>query len=413
MHKSSTASSDNIAEKPVGPVGEEIDLIDLGVSLLQRWKLILAVFAIFMALGVATLALKRTPSSIYTYTTTIQLGANAADGKIGRLLFAEEAAKSLLENGLIDLAISQYERKHESFDARKIKITVMAPKRSGVIFLVGKGPKKLQNAYEEIERIAAKLLNESTYSQSNAARRRLIESKYKRVQLRLKKLENPKTRKGRKIALQQTLLTKQTKLLNLKQRQKNLKQELKGLEQSRILDEKMKKELEQYLARVRANSLQAMNAKTPTEAMTAMLLGSQNQKSLQQLMAINRNLTVDLPKKEERIKGAIANISQNLLIQEKAIEKAKIDLDNFQFNEQSAIDSQKIVMQELKDRMDHLPSTQLIGDPMRTQKLGSRHTARTLLLFAILGIFTGLVTVVLTNYFSEVRRRLAARKQAA
>lgn len=386
--------------------------MDLGVSLLQRWKLILSVVAVFLVVG-ATHAFKEKASSVYTYTAAIQLGGNAAGGNMGRLIFAEETAKSLLENGLLNLAKSQYAMKHKAFDVRRIKITVMAPKRSGGIFLVGKGPAELQSAYEEIETIATNLLNESTFSQTNLARRRLIESNLKKAQIQLQKLEDPQFKEGRKILLKQALLKAQTRLVKLRQNQQILKQELSGLEKSRLLDEQMSKELSNYLATTRADNLRAMNTNTPSEAMTAMLIGNQTQRSLQKLIDLKRDLTVENPKKESQIKAAIENNAQNQIIQQKTIEKAKIDLANFEPSELRAIELQKIEVNRLKDHVDHFPSTKLIGQPVRSKVQGKRRPITILAMFTFVGIFSALLVALLANYFTEVRRRLAAGKQTA
>jgi len=404
MTNSSIPPADNRPTRERYAADDQIDLVDLGASLLRRWKLILTVIVICTALGVV-LALRRHHRHLYSYTASIQLARYAGNRRGIDVLMDETAAKTLLENGLLDVAIGQYAQTHKGIDVRRIRIAVKAPKRSGVVLLVGRGPAAMQSVYDDIERATARLLRNSLSSDSSA--RAAIEARYNRAKLKLEELQDTRQVKVQRLALKQSLLSAQARLARLKHQHDVLKQELSGVARSRKLDQGLSRELQHYLTKARANNLAATKTKSPVEAMTAMLLGNQVEETLHQLTSTEERLTVGLPKQEATTRASLANNEQQQALERGSIEKAKIEYDSFDMRHKRAVESQQLTLTQLKARLADLPGARLVGAPVRTKSYGGLRPTRIVAVFALLGVVLAMLAVAFANYFSAVRARLA------
>ena len=135
---------------------DEIDLVDLGVSLWRRWKLMLIIFLACTGLGlVFAFVLPRV--SDYSYTAVVEIGSYVRSlGKIAFVMTPNSAAETL-NSGLIQSALLRYASEHH-VDPRKINIVAKVPGKSSVVVLTGKGSRELQDAFETVEKNAATLL---------------------------------------------------------------------------------------------------------------------------------------------------------------------------------------------------------------------------------------------------------------
>lgn len=104
--KSPARRADSFPADPADPVADapqwmtnysrtdEIDLVDLGVLLWQRRRVMLVVFLVFLALTIVGAIIK---SPTYSYTTGLQLGSTIvqASGSVAPLMSAPTVAEAL------------------------------------------------------------------------------------------------------------------------------------------------------------------------------------------------------------------------------------------------------------------------------------------------------------------------------
>ncbi|HDL16997.1 MAG TPA: hypothetical protein ENH27_04065 [Rhizobiales bacterium] len=218
---------------PYSSLNDEIDLVDLGISLWRRWKLMLTIFLLCTGLGLAlAFVLPRT----YRYTAVVGLGSYiAANGRIIPVVTPDSAAASL-NSGLIEMALLRYRNEHH-VNSLKVKIVANVPSKSNIIVLKGTGTKRLQDTFETVEKDAVALLAQNTAVRANVLRSNL---------------------KGR-------LTTARATLTRIK------------LYQSQF------KALNAHIARGRKESLTAARVGSPALAIGMLLINNQLQSNLQQM----------------------------------------------------------------------------------------------------------------------------------
>ena len=382
---------------------DEIDLVDIGVTLVRHRTLIIVIVAIFMALGIFV-ALRKQPS--YNYVASISPASYVTpDGKLIQAL-SSESASALLTNGLIDQAIIQYADKHQ-INARRIKIKVSSPLRSDVVLLSGRGNVKLQDAYIAIERSAAELLAKST-SHLIDSYRSGIQAALEHAKLGLANLQDPQQIQIEKSGLQENLLSAQAALANLVEQHKVLVDKRSNLNHSVKLYEGLAKNLDSYIAKARNETLASANAKTPVEAMTAMLLGNQVQQNLRQLTDLQEKLTVTLPQEIAQVQAAIANNEQQQLTQKTAAEQAKIQYDNYQARHERKIQTHQINIDNLQSQLASVKETKLVSEPTRSAIPVGISKKVIAVLATIVGMFIALIAVFIAEFSDAVRRKYRA-----
>lgn len=136
----------------------EIDVVDLGIALWKRRKLMAAIF-FGCTVGGFLLAFMFPPRN-YNYSTTLSVGTYVkSDGSVAPYVSADTAATEL-NNGLIQTAIRQYSASHSAVDPNKIKITASAGSGSSIL-ISGAAPKSLEGVYLSIEQHLPTLLAKS------------------------------------------------------------------------------------------------------------------------------------------------------------------------------------------------------------------------------------------------------------
>jgi len=382
---------------------DEIDLVDLGSALVRRWKLIIGVFVLCIALGVIA-ALFKKPD--YAYSAGIQLAAYTTTNGGTVQLLSPESAKSLLQGGLIDAGISHYADSHTGFDPRKIKLSADVVKDGNVVILSGKGPLALQNAYATIIEQAVANLAKNT-SNPITSYRASLQNTLQQAQIDLSKLNDPKVIQADKSAKNHALLDAQARLGMLQQDQNVLQQKLKHLHESSKLYTALAKQLGEYLNTARKNALaSARGAASPTQAMAGLLLGNQIQQTQTQLTDIQNRLTVTLPLKIVQTQADLANNKQKQVAQKTVVEQAQLEFDNFETQHARTVKVQQANIDKLNTQIANIQNTRLVAPPTRSIEPVGMSRKMIVILAAILGIFLGLVAASIAGYGSAVRRAL-------
>ncbi len=262
---------------PYHDVSDEIDLVDIGVSLWRRWKLMLAVFlaCVGLALALALLIPKK-----YDYSTTIQIGTQVVGGQLQPIEPPDSAAKKL-ENGFLPQIVQQ-QAQQNGIDPKNLSFEVDSPLNTNLVIISGKAPANLADNFTSIEKAAAQALINSELPLTKIMRARL-ESQLADAQANVRELENPKYKK--------LLQTEVTSLADFKKQARQ-----QQLEASR-------------------------HARGANDAMTSLLLGNQVQQAENQLSKLQQKLQIKLPgqiasakAKVSSIKAEIANLQASQIV---------------------------------------------------------------------------------------------------
>ena len=191
-HQQSAASEKNPAHPasqamiPYSHISDEIDLVEVGVSLWRRWKLMLVVFlvCIGLALTLAFLIPKK-----YEYSTTIQIGTQVVGDKLQSIEPPDSAAKKI-ENGFLPEIVQKHARQM-GLDPKKLAFEVSSPPKTNLVVISGKASDNLADVFTSIEKSAAQALIHSELPLTDVMRAKL-ESELADAQSNVTDLEDPK-----------------------------------------------------------------------------------------------------------------------------------------------------------------------------------------------------------------------------
>ena len=115
----------------------EISLIDLAMVLVNRKKLIIQIFTVFVILGIAAALL--IPKK-YSYSTSIEIGSQIIDGSV-KSFESPQTLLAKLQHNFIPQTLNEHQLSNPA-DENKYKIKASVPKNSDIIVLEVKGTKK-------------------------------------------------------------------------------------------------------------------------------------------------------------------------------------------------------------------------------------------------------------------------------
>lgn len=253
---------------PYPYASDEIDLVEVGVSLWRRWKLMLVVFLVCLGLGlvVALVFPKK-----YEYSTTIQIGTQVVGDQLQPIEPPDSAAKKI-DNGFLPQIVQQQAKKN-GINPKKLSFGVSSPPKTNLVIISGKAPDTLSQTFISVEKDAAQALINSELPLTKVMRAKL-ESKLADAQANVQELEDPKYKQ---------LLKKQIASLEGFKNQAQ-KQELAS----------------------------SQHAGSANDAMSSLLLGKQVQDSESQLANLQQTLEVNLPGKIASAKAKVSSIKAEI-----------------------------------------------------------------------------------------------------
>ena len=253
---------------PYTDASDEIDLVDVGVSLWRRWKLMLAVFLVCIGLS---LTLAFIIPKKYNYSTTIQIGTQVVGDKLQPIEPPDSAAKKI-ENGFLPELIQTHARL-KGINPKELTFSVNSPLKTNLVVISGEAPDKLAEEFRSIETAAAQALINSELPLTKVMRAKL-ESDLADAQASVRELEDPKYKK-----LLQTQITS--------------------------LEDFKKRSQQQQLAS--SHHVQGAN-----DALTSLLLGTQVQQADTQLSDLQQTLQVKLPGQIASAKAKVSSIKAEI-----------------------------------------------------------------------------------------------------
>ncbi|GEM_PF-1880663 len=440
---------------PYSSPNDEIDLVDLGVRLWRRWKLMLTIFLLCTGLGLAlAFALPRT----YRYTAVVGLGHYTTPKGDVIPIEAPESAVTVIEKAFLPEAIHRVAAS-QGIKRRSIRIKVENPPKTNLVVLTGKGTLKLAAAYKQVELEAVNALvardapsirilrGNLEHSLAQAQNRLALLQNQTVVQanltpLRLRLLKSQLKLQGLKdkAAYQQQVLTRKQAIATAEAKVKNLQAELQALgvrksslDAARKLYQAETKQLKGHLVQVQKAVLTASERpQTPTQATAVLLLSTEEQRTINQVNLAERNLLVNLPQQFKAVENKITATQRELVIANRAVDQYKqalasflashqrklkqasasvhatqVAITSFQSKQATQIADQKAAIQVLNVRLANLNATKLAAQPgisINPVGLGRKVIA---ILGAVIGVFLALLAAALVNYVAAVRRRLS------
>lgn len=399
-----------IRKPPVGsnptewwPQEDEIDLVDLGVSLWRQKRLILGVFMLVFLLGiVAALLHGRT----YDYSAVVEIGSYTTPK--GDVVPIEDAASALatMKDAYLPNAIQEYVRDHKKVSPRQIKIKATSPKDSDVIHLVAKGPASLGPVLLAVEQHAAQSLVSYDSRTTNVIRARLNQA-LGNAQLKLQRLQDPSLFQVNELAKERALANAKASVSRLRGEAKVLKTRLKNEQSLRKILSERAKSLLKYMSSAR-KQMQAGGKVTHSvqNAMSMLLLGTEMQRNANRLQQVEQKLTANIPNALANIRQKMARNARQQAIAQKRVSQAKENLKQFKAQHKRSIKAQKLKISELQTQIKNVSNTSLASKPNRSNlPVGLSRTA-IVLLSVVLGVVLSLLIALVSAYVSAVRSRL-------
>ena len=269
---------------PGYPPSDEIDLVDLGVMLWCRRRLMAAVFVVFVILTVVTALLKK-PS--YDYTTTLQLGniMSQTTGNVLPLMSAQSAAQTL-QASYIPNAMYQYavQNRLDPSALRLPKITATGDVNGSTVVLSCRARESQGPLCAAVEKIAAE-----TFIKDNS----------------------------------RFVTAAKNQLASLKSQATVLQVQLDKLDTSAKLYQQQQVELQQQIARMQKAGIQAArDAASGSAALSNLILNTEVQKAMDSLSRVQQQLDVSIPQQRAQLLQQIHDNLQAQQLQQQTISQS-------------------------------------------------------------------------------------------
>jgi len=264
---------------PGYPVADEIDLVDLGVMLWRRWRLMAWVAGALMVL-VILVAIFKSPS--YEYSTTLKLGTVASQSGGLIPLIPPASVVQALQSTYIPNAIDQYATEnHTDTSSLKVDVNTSSTNDNSTITIQCKAKATKAQECITVEKVAAEaFLNDNS----------------------------------------QTTLAAQNTLASLQAQARVLQVNADKLKTSITLYQQQALELQKHIATVRKTDIEsAKGTIKPADALSSLLLSTQVQQSVDQLNRIQQDLDVSLPGKQAALAKQIADNERDQQLQTQII----------------------------------------------------------------------------------------------
>ncbi|HVA55824.1 MAG TPA: Wzz/FepE/Etk N-terminal domain-containing protein [Gammaproteobacteria bacterium] len=271
---------------PGNPVAGEIDLVDLGIVLWLRRRLMLAVFLVFVILTITATVLKR---PTYEYSTTVQLGNSISQtsGNVVPLMSAQSAAQTM-QDTYIPSAMNQYALQyHLNAAALHIpKITATGDINGSNVVLSCRGRESLGPVCTAVEKIAADAFLTDNSRFVTAAKNQMasLKSQATVLQVQLDKLN--------------------TSAKLYKQQQTSLQGQITRMEKARIQA--------------------AKGATSGSAALSNLILNTEVQKAMDSLNLIEQQLDVSIPQQRAQFSQQLDDNLHAQQLQEQTISQGYV-----------------------------------------------------------------------------------------
>lgn len=433
------------------PQEDEINLVDLWVSLVAYRKVFLSIFLTILIAGVlfAFMLFQEKRSLV----TVVQIGTFAQDGKI-LPLESTESLLSKINNSIVPATTSLWVEQNQLEE--NFKTVTENPKDSQVITLMNKVKEDDVLLISGFQQKVAELVVEDHRRLMTSFKAKLISS-LEQAQLQLKRLENPLQLSIKLKASQIHLESEQDKLTRLedesffgikKDEFKNqiissehelellkktgvkLQQQVDRITENKQIISKNLTELTEQIKEDRAARQVAQKEVTQLSAMSLLMLSNESQQNHNRLLSLEERYYVTLENEKAAVLSKIdANrlgiievekrlnvlkqkydqmlVENNLQIdqQKLVVEKAKLDVEQIKFTHENDIASQRQTILEIQTRLDNYNETRIVSPPVSSLE-PTGLTRKTLMLLVIfLAAFAGFFAMLVAMFSDKVKQR--------
>lgn len=385
----------------------EIDLIDIGVLLWCRRRIVLSVFLLFLMLTVIAVFL-HVPT--YQYTATIEIGSRLSATGDSIQVVSSDDAQEALQNMFLPMAMANYAAEHPEQDAliRDLDITAkLASDKAGTISLTCKAKKSIGEACINIEEQAASEFIKNT-SRQTAVVKANYEAQLTSAQLALATVKSPAVFSVEKTAAEAAIAQAENNLKDLQAKAAVLKIKKNKLAVSKDLYQQEVSQLEQRVSQINQASVDAAKSTaTPTQAMANLVLSTQAQNNQKILDDIQQKLAVEIPQQEAELESEISGNLRAQALAKQSIQQNKDSLQKLLYQHGQNIQSASAAVKQAQSNLDNIQATRVLGKALQSLKpVGV--TRGTLFIFgALLSILLAFLAAFAYEYLNRVRARLA------
>lgn len=409
-----TKSSDNhpIGQPPysnhfVSYAADEIDLIDIGVLIWRRRRVVLVVFLSLIALTALAAVIK---SPTYQYTTTVQIGSRLdSNGDVVQVISVPDA-QGALQDTFIPMAVASYAKQHPERDAliRNLDINVKSGNdKGGTISLICKAKKSRGDDCVNIEERAASEFIKNTSRQINDVKAN-YQSQLTSAQLALDSAKSPALFKVNKLAAETAISQAKNELKDLQSKAAVLKVQKNKLKASEDLYKQEVSQLQQRVAQINQASVEsARSTSSPTQAMANLVLSTQAQNNLQTLSDIQQKLAVDIPQQEAQINADIASNARAQALARRTIQQNESNLQKLLYQHNQNIQSAAASVKRAQSNLDNVQSTRTLGKALRSLKPIGVGRGIVIVMGVLVSLLLAFAAAFVAEFFYKVRLRLS------
>lgn len=430
---------------------DEINLVDVWISLSRYWKPFFIAFVFIIVLG--TVFSLFVYKERYSLVTTIQIGSVEKDNKIIPL----ESAESLLSK--INSSISPnytHQWMRENGHGKVFTTDVNSPKGSDVVTLTNKVKENELTLFKEYQQGLAELIIDDqqrlikSFQANLVAERELaqleldtlqnplslgVKLKASEIKLdserqKLKKLQDEKFFGIQKNEFQNKIVAGQHELDLLKTNANSLQAQMKRMEETKDILAKSIEELSQQIKDSRSNQRKAQADATELSAMSQLLIDNEIQQNNNRLQSLEERYYVTLENdKTELLNKIEANRLQQIDIEKKnnvlkqkydqlildnklqieqqnlVIDQAKLEVERIKFDHQNQISEKTQRIREIETLLENYNETRVVSEPVAS--LGPTGLKRNMLLVIVvfIALFGGFLASLLAMFADKVRQR--------
>ncbi len=436
---------------PYPPQEDEINLVDLWVSLLGYRKVFYLVFLAILVVGILfTFLMFQEKRSL---VTVVQIGTYGQEGNI-LPLESPESLLSKINNAIVPELTNEWVEQNQL--AGNFKTVAANPKGSEIITITNKTKEGNLPLMAGFQQKVAELIVEDHRRLMNSFQAKLI-SNLELEQLKLKKMENPLQLSIKLKSSQIHLESEQDKLKRLqdesffgikKDEFKNqitsnehelellkktgvkLQEQVDRIAENKKIIAKNLTELTQQIKEDRTARKAAQKEVTQLSAMSLLMLSNESQQNHNRLLKLEEryyvtleNEKADVLSKIDANRLAIVDIEKSInvlkqkydqmLIENKlqidqqklVVEKAKLDVEQIKFTHENDIASQRQSIQEIKTRLDNYNETRIVSPPIPSLEPAGLTRKTLLLVVVFLAGFAGFFAMLVAMFADKVKQR--------
>jgi len=434
------------------PMDDEINLVDLWVTLAKYKSIFLKVAIGLLVIGVFLIYFMHKDS--YEVVSTVQIGGYISAMGEERPIEVPESLISKVTDAIEPSFTNQWIKK-EKYE-KQVKTDVSNPKSSSIILIknkVSEDELALFIAYQKqlalvilkdhdgiIQSLQAGLL--SNLAIANLKLNELenplflkialkgIEIKVDAEKIKLKKLQDKEFFGIKKNQFKNKIITAKQTLNLIKGKAGVINKKLANLDESKKIIKKNIDELQQLIIAAHKNKKKSLSKATELSAMSLLLIDNEIQQNQNRLLTLEERYYVDIENERSTLNEAMQSnkaqqISQRnkmaildeqfqeLLLdnelkvaqQQLTIDKVLLSIDKKKFQTKNMIAQQKQKLNKLQTQLDNYNKTRVVSEGVVSQKSVGLSKKLLLILLMFISGFVGFMAVLIALFKDKLKQR--------